>query len=230
VTLAALALGLPACDDNQVGVGGPADAAAFGFDSGPIGTGATGGGGTTGTGGSGGAGPSDAGAQDGQAGDAGMLSDDQIVAVMAAANDGEIQAAQLAVSKSSDSAVTDFANLMITDHRAANQMLMEVSQSSSLPPIESALSDQLRVAASKQQKRLMKLSGAEFDQAYMLAQVKDHRQVLMLIDDTLLPSVRNTMLKLLLQQMRTTVAKHLAMARDIVDQLEADGGAEDGGM
>jgi hypothetical protein len=29
--------------------------------------------------------------------------------------------------------------------------------------------------------------------------------------------------------MRTTVAEHLSMAREIVDQFEGDGGVEDGG-
>jgi hypothetical protein len=38
------------------------------------------------------------------------------------------------------------------------------------------------------------------------------------------------MLEALLRSMRSTVAMHLSMARDIVDRLEADGGAEDGGM
>lgn len=225
VMLAALALAVPACgdddDDNT-----PADA---GFDSGTGGTGGTGGR-DAGTGGSGDAGPSDGGAQDGQAGDGGMLSDDQIIAVMTAANDGEVQAALLAMSTSSDGLVMDFANRMITDHSAANQMLVSLSQSASLSPIENALSTQLRAAASKEQKKLMALSGTEFDQAYMQAQVTDHMHVLALLDDTLLPQARNTMLKKLLRSMRSTVAMHLSMARDIVDQLEADGGAEDGGM
>jgi putative membrane protein len=224
VMLAAAALGVPACGDDDQGVGVPADSGP-GFDSGPIP-----GGSDAGPGGSGGVGPSDAGPQDANAGDAGMLSDDEIVAVMTAANDGEIQEAELARSTSSDGLVTGFANRMVADHSAANQMLVSTSVSSSLSPIENPLSNRLRVESSKQQKKLMALSGTEFDQAYMQAQVKDHRQVLALIDDILLPQVRNTMLKALLRSMRKTVAMHLSMARDIVDQLEADGGAEDGGM
>lgn len=228
VMLAAVALGAPACGDDDDD-SAPADA---GFDSGTAGTSGTGGRGTGtgGTGGSGDAGPSDAGAQDGSAGDSGMLSDDEIVAVMSAANDGEIQAAELARSTSSDSLVTGFANRMVTDHGALNQMLTSLSLSASLSPIENALSGQLRAAASKEQKHLMKLTTVEFDQPYMQAQVKDHMHVLALIDDTLLPEVRNTMLKALLRSMRSTVKMHLSMARDILDQLESDGGAEDGGM
>jgi putative membrane protein len=223
VSIAAIAFGAAACGDDD-------DSSSFdaGFDASTAGTGGTGGsGGTGGRTGSGGTGATDGGG--GSQVDAGMLSDSEIIHVVITANNGEIQAAQLARTEASDSQVKTFANRMITDHTDANDTLMSFASSANLTPTDNALSQQLKGAATKEKTALMKLNGSAFDLAYMQAQVQDHETVLMTLDDVLLPQVNDSQLRTRLQAIRTKVMMHLSMARDILDQLEGDGGVEDAG-
>ncbi len=81
----------------------------------------------------------------------------------------EVQLADLAKQKASNPEVKQFADRMATDHGKANDELKSLAQTknSTLPSDLSAKDKALR-------DRLSKLSGEQFDRAYMQAMVKDH--------------------------------------------------------
>ncbi len=81
----------------------------------------------------------------------------------------EVQLADLAKQKASSPEVKQFADRMATDHSKANDELKSLAQSKNitLPTDLSAKDKALR-------DRLDKLSGEQFDRAYMQAMVKDH--------------------------------------------------------
>lgn len=204
-------------------------------------------GGTGGTGGKGGAGGA-AGTTGGQGGttggrggggtDAGpmrdasdapdviRLSDGQVVAVLHAANVGEIQEAMLAEMRAVNASVRTYATRMNTDHTAADRDLMNLAADAgpALSPIENPVSQQLTLMAMQKLQALQPLQGIAFDRAYMTDQVEMHSQVLTLINDPLLPSAMNAALRTQLTMVREAVTLHLADARTILQAISVDGG------
>ncbi len=83
----------------------------------------------------------------------------------------EVQVAQLALQKSSDDQVKQFAQRMVTDH---TKMIEDMK------PVADAVGVRVPSGPDKKQKAMMAklqaLSGADFDKAYVQAMVKDHKE------------------------------------------------------
>jgi putative membrane protein len=62
--------------------------------------------------------------------------------------------------------------------------------------------------------------GAQFDKDYIDAQVKEHRDLLDLLDNKVIPQAKAPELKTELQAVRTRVEAHLKVAEDIQKKLE----------
>jgi predicted outer membrane protein len=192
-------------------------------------------GGTAGNGGNGGNGPAGNGGAGGTAGGAGnggnggamaTLTNPQVAGVAIAANQGEVQEAQLAQSKSVNPAVLDFAMTMITDHNAAVMRLQQVLDNANLMTADSPQRMSLSDSATMTYNQLFGLSGSAFDRAYAMSQVTAHQTVLNLFDQTLIPSATNANLKAELQTERMAVTMHLTAAQTLVSTLATDGGAD----
>jgi len=99
-----------------------------------------------------------------------MTHDNNFMVKAAEGGMAEVELGNLAVSHASDPKVKEFGQRMVTDHTKANDELKMIAKrkGDSLPPVISA-----RDQATKD--RLSKLSGAEFDRAYMSDMVKDHK-------------------------------------------------------
>lgn len=93
--------------------------------------------------------------------------------VMEAAEGGlaEVELGKLAKDKASSDQVKEFAKRMVDDHSKANDELKSIAQSKSitLPSAVNAKDKALN-------DRLSKLSGEQFDRAYMRHMVQDHRK------------------------------------------------------
>jgi putative membrane protein len=105
-----------------------------------------------------------------QQGTKGANADAKRLRDLALANLAEIEAGKLAVSKASDADVKKFAQKMVDDHSKQLQELQSLAQSKNveLPSAPDAKHQ-------REMKKLQDLSGADFDRAYMRAQIKDHR-------------------------------------------------------
>lgn len=88
-----------------------------------------------------------------------------------AARDGmaEVELGKLATARGESSAVKEFAQRMIDDHGKANGELKSLASAKNIPVPADADSEHKMLMD-----RLSKLSGAEFDRAYMQAMVRDH--------------------------------------------------------
>ncbi|HEX3851149.1 MAG TPA: DUF4142 domain-containing protein [Polyangiaceae bacterium] len=213
---------------------GASGASRGGGGNGGSNTGGTAAGGRGGGGGSlvgGGAGENSAGAP-GVAGEAGAsseagaggaaqiaLSDAQIVKVVTTLNQGEIAAAQVAEPAAQASAVKNFAQLMITDHTAANGQTFALVSAKHIAPQQSDLSDQLDSESAALLVTLSQTTAANIDSVYIDSQIQMHQEALGLFDNTLLPDATDADLKTLLTSMRATVATHLTDAQTIHDSL-----------
>jgi putative membrane protein len=83
----------------------------------------------------------------------------------------EVELGRLATEKASSDAVKQFGQRMVDDHGKAGDELKKLAQDKGItPPAE------LDGKHKKLHDRLSKLSGAEFDRAYVSEMVKDHRK------------------------------------------------------
>jgi putative membrane protein len=150
--------------------------------------------------------------------------DPQIAAIVVTANQVDIDAGKLALSKTQSPDVKTFAQLMITDHTGVNKAATELVQKLHVTPESNATSQSLQKGGDDNLAALKKLSGAAFDRAYVDHEVAYHESVLNAIDTTLIPSAQNAELKALLIKVRPAFAAHLDHAKKLQSALTKSGG------
>lgn len=85
-------------------------------------------------------------------------------------NEGEIQMGQLALQKSSDDQVKQFAQHMVDDHGKMQDQLKPVAQQMGVKVPDGPSKGEM-----KKMDKMKSLSGDAFDQAYIKDMVKDHK-------------------------------------------------------
>jgi putative membrane protein len=104
-------------------------------------------------------------------GSAGMsTADAKFIKKAAQGGMAEVELGQLAQQKASSEEVKKFGERMVTDHTKANDQLKQVAAEEHVD-----LPQELDAKDKATKARLEKLSGQEFDQAYMKDMVKDHK-------------------------------------------------------
>jgi putative membrane protein len=140
--------------------------------------------------------------------------DKNFMTMAAYANWNEIDAAQLALTKSTNDSVKTFAQLMIAEHTTAKGQLDSVANqfTYSLPTTVDSAHAALKV-------HLMTLSGLAFDTTYMNSQVTDHVNTINLFQNEVNlgnnPSVKNYA-----SQTLPHLQMHLQRAQSIRTQLQ----------
>jgi putative membrane protein len=147
------------------------------------------------------------------------LNDGKIVAIIQAADRGEIEQARDALRKATNERVKLFAQHMISDHSAAEAKLLSLDSTTGIAPEESPVTAQLKSGAELIMGNLRSASRTDFDKVYIDAQVSEHTQVLDLLDSKLIPQAKNVDLTKTLQAVRAKVAGHLKMAQDLQSML-----------
>lgn len=154
--------------------------------------------------------------------DKGSLNDAQIVAILMAANEIDIHAAQLAESKTTNDQVKAFANRMIDEHTGVNRQVVELAKKLSITPEENKISKSLKQDRQKNLARLKDMKGKRFDKGYVYQEIVLHKQVIDVINHKLMPNARNDELKALLIKIKPELVSHLAEAERLeinVDQM-----------
>jgi putative membrane protein len=149
--------------------------------------------------------------------------DAQIAAIVVTANQVDIDAGKLAMSKAHAPQVKEFAQRMITDHSAVNKAATELVQKLHVTPEPSPTSQSLQKGGDENIAKLKTLSGAAFDKAYIDHEVAYHEAVVNALDKTLIPSAQNAELKALLVKVRPAFVAHLDMAKQIQAELGKSG-------
>jgi putative membrane protein len=83
----------------------------------------------------------------------------------------EVTLGQMAADKAQNEAVKNFGQRMVKDHGQANEELKNLAKSEGV-----TIPSDMGSEGKELQQRLQKLSGAEFDQAYMQEMLKDHKK------------------------------------------------------
>jgi putative membrane protein len=145
--------------------------------------------------------------------------DPQIAAIVVTANQVDIDAGKLAVSKAQSPDVKTFAQLMITDHGGVNKSATELVQKLHVTPESNPTSQSLQKGGDDNLVVLKTLSGSAFDRAYVGHEVVYHQAVLDAIDTTLIPGAQNAELKALLVKVRPAFVAHLEHAKHLQSEL-----------
>ena len=155
-----------------------------------------------------------------QGGDA--PSDAQIVGIVLAADSIDIDYANLAMSKTQDKEVKDFAQQMITDHSAVSREVAGLAGKLNLSPEDGDTSNSLKAQAQQMMQKLEGLSGKEFDKAYIDNEVAYHQAVINATKTVLVPSAQNPELKSALEGAEPLFDGHLQHAERV--QVAIGGG------
>lgn len=147
--------------------------------------------------------------------DGGSVTSDQTFLKEAAEGGlAEVELGQLAVEKSSNEDVKRFAQLMVEDHGKANEDLKQLATQKgvSLPSEPTA-----KQKAKKEQ--LSKLSGDEFDRAYMSDMLKDHKADIAAFEKES-DSGNDSDIKRFASQALPTLRAHLKQAESVTGKIE----------
>lgn len=124
-------------------------------------------------------------------------------------NMAEVQMGQLALQKSSDDQVKQFAQRMVDDHGKMLDQLKPVAQQMGVKVPEGPSKGQM-----KSMDKMKALSGDAFDQAYIKSMVKDHKN-----DDSEFKqeaqSTQNPQLKQMVTQSDQIIQSHLQQIQEI---------------
>jgi putative membrane protein len=146
------------------------------------------------------------------------LNDAEIAHIAYTAGQIDIDAANLALSKSKNQEILDFAKNMLDDHTAVNDQALALLKKLNVTPEDNDTSKSLVTAATAEKAKLSALDGAAFDKAYIDNEVAYHKTVNAALESTLIPATQSTELKALLEtglkifQGHEQHAEHVAMS------------------
>jgi putative membrane protein len=146
--------------------------------------------------------------------------DPQIAHIAYTAGQLDIEAAKQAISNSTNKDVRAFAEDMVRDHTAVNDKALALVKKLNVTPEDNDTSRALTKQAAEKRAELSKLTGAEFDKAYIANEVAYHETVNGALETTLIPSASNPELKSLLQTGLKIFQGHQQHAEEVAGALK----------
>lgn len=125
----------------------------------------------------------------------------------------QMQLGELAQQKAESPQVKEFAQRMVNDHSKANDQLKQVAEKEGI-----TVPEKLSAHDKETKARLEKLSGAEFDRAYMADMVRDHTHDVTAFR-TQARTAKDPAVKSFASETLPTLEAHLKQARDIDRQV-----------
>ena len=146
--------------------------------------------------------------------------DAQIAHIAYTADNIDIKAGELALTKSKNKEVIAFAQDMIRDHKAVNEQALALLKKLKVEPQDNDTSRALVKQGEAQIQKLSSLNGAEFDRAYAQSELAYHQLVNDSLRTTLIPAANNAELKTLLSTGLKLFEGHQQHAEQLVQGLK----------
>ncbi len=157
-------------------------------------------------------------AADAPAGNSKLASKDmKFINEAAAGGQMEVALGKLAADKATSDDVKKFGQQMVDDHTKANDELMALAKSKGVDL--SKANDRASKKTDKSREKLSKMSGADFDKAYMDDMVMDHEKDVKEFEDAS-KNAEDSDLKAFASKTLPTLQEHLKMAKDIKSKLK----------
>jgi len=145
--------------------------------------------------------------------------DPQIAGIVQTANKIDIDQAKLALKKSKNPQVKEFANQMISDHTNLEKSVNDLAKKLGVTPEDSPTSKQLKQQAADESKKLKGLHGKAFDKEYAAHEVAYHQAVIDAAKSTLIPNAKNAELKSAVEGAAPALQGHLEHAQQLEKSL-----------
>jgi len=150
----------------------------------------------------------------------GAPTDPQIVGIVTAADKIDINYAKLALSKTRNKQIRDFAQQMITDHSSVQNSVNGLAAKLNVTPANSETSNSLNAQAQQMTQKLQGLRGKAFEKAYIDNEVAYHQAVINATKTVLIPSAQNAELKSALEGATPLFEGHLEHAERVQSAIE----------
>lgn len=154
---------------------------------------------------------------------AGAMTEADALGIVVAVNEHEIAAAEQARDKKVSQPVREYADMMHTEHTANLEQVRALEGSSGVTAGTGPQIATLRSQKETARNEMATLEGNEYERAYVDAMVRDHQEVLTMLEQQLVPAAQNAAIKQHLQMTRDAVAKHLEHARKLQGEMGGEG-------
>ncbi len=148
------------------------------------------------------------------------LTDAEIASVAVVANQGDIDFAHIALKRSKNAKILNFAKTMIADHQSVIDMAVALVTKLKVTPKDNAVSKQYMANAKATVKMLNSKSAKSFDEAYVSNEVTYHKAVIAAVKTVLIAQAQNAELKALLQKVVPILETHLHHAEMVKSELK----------
>ncbi|WP_058533856.1 DUF4142 domain-containing protein [Legionella saoudiensis] len=145
--------------------------------------------------------------------------DSEILTILITADEGEIAAANEVLNKSLSPQVKNYAQMLKKEHTENLNKAMELSKNEHIGIVSTAITNSLKQHNKKELSQLSTLKNKELEKEYIKMMIRDHEQVLHMMDHSLLRNVSNPALGRLLLETRPKLEKHLKEAKLIQKKL-----------
>ncbi|MBT3921113.1 MAG: DUF4142 domain-containing protein [Nitrospina sp.] len=143
------------------------------------------------------------------------LTDANISAIVVGANKIDISAGKIALDRSDNQQVREFAQRMVTDHQSVLDSAVKLVTRLGVTPRNNDLVHTLVKQSTEHEARLKNLTGKEFDKVYISHEAAYHETVIDVIKTQLIPDADNQELKDLLVSVLPAFDAHLAHCKNI---------------
>ena len=148
------------------------------------------------------------------------IAENQIATVIKSANDSEIKAGALAKTRAENPEVRAFARHIVDEHKKNNIIETEFSKKWDADSSETVASRNIRSEFNAKFAALEKISGSDFDEAYLQNQMAMHKQLLADLDNRYIPAAQDAKLKNYLLETRKNISRHLSSAQALASMLD----------
>lgn len=151
------------------------------------------------------------------------MTDANIAAIVSVAGKLDIAYGKIAMSKSKNEKVREFADRMVTDHSAVQNAAEKLLKKLGVTPVENDTSRGLAENGEKVKAKLRSLKGAEFDKFYIDNEVAYHELVVNAVENVLIKNAKNAELKGTLESVLPLFVRHLEHAKAIQSEMNGGG-------
>jgi putative membrane protein len=153
------------------------------------------------------------------AGPAAALNDAQIAHIAYTADSVDIGWAQLALQKTTNPKVRQFAQDMVRDQTALNSLALALFQKLNITPAPNGTSASLDRSADAKRRQYASLIGPAFDRTYVQNEIAYNKKVNSALRGHLIPDARSPELKSLLQTGLQKYQEHQTQGEQLAAQL-----------
>lgn len=153
------------------------------------------------------------------------VNDLQIASIAVTANQVDVEYAEIAVERSDNEEIIDFAETMIRDHNAVIEQAVElVTELGVEPDPNNDLTQQLQDMSAEAKDNLRNVSDSDFDRAYIDNEVAYHETVIDVVGEILIPQAENEQLRGLLEAVLPSLEAHLEHAKMVQNEIAGTSG------